>query len=166
MAWTIEDFQSCSVWDLRDVCEEYGVNLDSIDIYDLFDADYLSEHIQELARSCRWEEITDELAELNWNGDNGEAFYYDYGVVKEFSCYDLPEAREEILRKIHEQGAHLEGEEGYEEEEEPVPDYNPTRYVNPVCKRELYGSVRVDGGWYEAPSVNFSDADFVQMIGG
>lgn len=173
MDWAIDKFEEISsFWELRDFCEEYEVYPDDIDFDNLVDSDYISEQIQDMARRYRWDDITDALRDLDWNGDNGEEFEWgDY--VRELTSEDLETCKEQVLSALHEEGRHLEGEDGYDDpdessdEEDEEEDVQWCEYVDGSHVRGLYGGVTMDGCLQERRmKCSFHDDDLMAIIQG
>lgn len=177
MEWTIDRFEDIgSFWELRDFCNEFGTYPDDVDLDNVVDAEYISEQIQEMASDYRWDDITDALRDLNWNGNNYEEFEWGDNI-RELTGDDLQNCKDEVLETLHEDGVYLPGEDEYEDEDDED-DVDGTEgeaglpwYGGCMAgshSRGLYGNIRMDGCYEEEQVVKctLSDDDLMAIIQG
>lgn len=174
MAWTIDEFENAGWYEFKDFCDEYSEYPSDVELEYLCDAEYVAERVKDMANNCRWEEITDYLYNLEWNGDNGEIFE-DGDRVRELNNDDLAECKYEVLNSLHEQGIFLDGEESDEDDEDEEDDGNDVIETEhgfshhfPGCnKRGLYGTIQADPEYAILPETHdFTEGDFAKLLGG
>jgi len=149
MAWTYAEFTDINDWwDFRNFCEEYGVYPDDVNLDNLRSPDEVAEVVKDLAYSCRWDDITDYLRDLGWNGDNGETFeesdneYY----LRELTYDDLEECKGDVLQQLHDNGDYLDGEEREECDDDVGTEGSGDSgdIILPRYNNKLYGTVVAD----------------------
>lgn len=168
MSYTYDDFDSIgSWWDLKDFCEEYGLetNYTSVDLDEIVDDYWLKERVQELASDCQWNEIdtlVSGLSDSRWE----DGIYHDRGYGLEELDYDyFDETKEEVLAAFREEGYYFDDEEDEDDEDDSATSNGmfASRYTGGV--RSVYGNVFVQDCYDQPDVVGCSAEDFGKFFG-
>ena len=174
--YTLEEFEWIDDWnELFDFCEYYNVSCGYDRDY-IYTADSLMDCIIDKARDYDWKSIYDIVYDID-DMEGSDDDYYDWSCTSPrlLTDEDLAVAKDEALENLHYEGTYLEGEEGYESDEEEQEEDSTfeddtvtvTAHVaSPPKAASMYGHVEIRDGTQEESTADFSAETFNQMIGG